>query len=71
MEFLCYLLIPSLAMGILGLYLANKQSKVAKSFQVGDKVVFGGQEGEIIEKTGDITYVLKIEVSGMRLVKKG
>jgi hypothetical protein len=68
MEFL-YLLIPSLIVVIiLSIYLIHIQSKVINELNVGDRIVFDGQEGEILEKDG-IQFTIKIKVSGMRLSK--
>jgi hypothetical protein len=55
---------------IITVYLFNRQKKIIKNFKIGDKIILDGLEGEILEKTSDYNFTVKIEVSGMRLTKK-
>ncbi len=57
-------------LGIITVYLFNRQKKIIKNFKIGDKIILDGLEGEILEKTSDYNFTVKIEVSGMRLTKK-
>ncbi len=57
-------------LGIITVYLFNRQKKIIKNFKIGDKIILDGLEGEILEKTSDYNFIVKIEVSGMRLTKK-
>jgi len=56
-------------LGIITVYLFNRQKKIIKNFKIGDKIILDGLEGEILE-TSDYNFIVKIEVSGMRLTKK-
>lgn len=48
-------------------FLAKKQAKFADTLKPGDKVYFGEHIAEIVEKGEGNKWLIKTEVSGMRL----
>lgn len=51
-------------------YLFQKQLKLIDKFKIGDKIIYHGQEAEILDITQDGKFVIKTVVSGMLLSKK-
>jgi hypothetical protein len=70
MEMIIFVSTVTFILGIITVYLFNRQKKIIKNFKIGDKIILDGLEGEILEKTSDYNFTVKIEVSGMRLTKK-
>jgi hypothetical protein len=70
MEMIIFVSTVTFILGIITVYLFNRQKKIIKNFKIGDKIILDGLEGEILEKTSDYNFIVKIEVSGMRLTKK-
>ena len=67
------IIIVSILTPILGLttaYLFNRQRKIVDNLKIGDKITIDGMDGEILEKISDNNFIVKIEVSGMRISKK-
>ena len=67
------IIIVSILTPILGLttaYLFNRQRKIVDNLKIGDKITIDGMDGEILEKISDNNFIVKIEVSGMRIVKR-
>ncbi len=70
MEIIIIVSILTLIFGLTTAYLFNKQRKVVDSLKVGDKITIDGMDGEILEKKSDNSFIVKIEVPGMRISKK-
>jgi hypothetical protein len=70
MEMIIFVSVLSLIFSIFTIYLFNKQKKIVEKLKVGDKITLDGFEGEILEKRGDNNFIIKVEVSGMRLTKR-
>jgi len=70
MEIIIIVSILTLIFGLTTAYLFNKQRKVVDSLKVGDKITVDGMDGEILEKKSDNSFVVKIEVLGMRISKR-
>ena len=70
MEIIITVSILTLIFGLTTVYLFNKQRKVVDSLKVGDKVTVDGMDGVILEKKSDNSFVVKIEVLGMRISKR-
>jgi preprotein translocase subunit YajC len=70
MEIIITVSILTLIFGLTTVYLFNKQRKVVDSLKVGDKVTVDGMDGEILEKKSDNSFVVKVEVIGMRISKR-
>jgi uncharacterized protein YkvS len=70
MEIIIIVSILTLIFGLTTVYLFNKQRKVVDSLKVGDKITVDGMDGEILEKKSDNSFVVKIEVIGMRISKR-
>ena len=51
------------------LYLYKKQLKVVEELKIGDKIVYQGCPGEILDKTPEGKFIIKIEASGLMIVK--
>lgn len=62
--------ILTLILGLTTAYLFNRQRKIVDSLKIGDKITIDGMDGEILEKISDNNFIVKIEVSGMRISKK-
>jgi hypothetical protein len=71
MEMIIFVSLMSLIFGIVTIYLFNRQKNIAEHLKVGDKVSIDGLEGEIVEKGLDGKFIVKVEVSGMRISKRG
>jgi hypothetical protein len=70
MEIIIIVSVLSLIFGLVIVYLFNKQRKIVDSLKVGDKITIDGMDGEILEKSSDNSFVVKLEVSGMRISKR-
>jgi uncharacterized protein YkvS len=70
MEIIIIVSILTLIFGLTTAYLFNKQRKVVDSLKVGDKISIDGMDGEILEKISDNNFIVKVEVSGMKIVKR-
>ena len=70
MELIIFVSVLSLIFSIFTIYFFNKQKKIVEKLKVGDKITLDGFEGEILEKRGDNNFIIKVEVSGMRLTKR-
>ncbi len=70
MEMIIFVSVLSLIFSIFTIYLFNKQKKIVEKLKVGDKITLDGFEGEILEKKSDNNFIIKVEVSGMRLTKR-
>jgi uncharacterized protein YkvS len=70
MEIIIIVSILTLIFGLTTAYLFNKQRKIVDSLKVGDKISIDGMDGEILEKISDNNFIVKVEVSGMRIVKR-
>jgi|688.fasta_scaffold1300489_2 hypothetical protein len=70
MEIIIIVSILTLIFGLTTAYLFNKQRKIVDSLKVGDKITVDGMDGEILEKKSDNSFVVKIEVIGMRISKR-
>ena len=57
-------------LGLTTAYLFNRQRKIVDNLKIGDKITIDGMDGEILEKISDNNFIVKIEVSGMRIVKR-
>lgn len=70
MEIIIIVSILTLILGLTTAYLFNRQRKIVDSLKIGDKITIDGMDGEILEKISDNNFIVKIEVSGMRISKK-
>jgi uncharacterized protein YkvS len=70
MEIIIIVSILTLIFGLTTAYLFNKQRKVVDTLKVGDKISIDGMDGEILEKISDNNFIVKVEVSGMKIVKR-
>jgi uncharacterized protein YkvS len=70
MEIIITVSILTLIFGLTTAYLFNKQRKIVDSLKVGDKISIDGMDGEILEKISDNNFIVKVEVSGMKIVKR-
>ncbi len=70
MEIIIIVSILTLIFGLSTAYLFNKQRKIVDTLKVGDKIIIDGMDGEILEKKSDNSFIVKIEVPGMRISKK-
>ena len=70
MEMIIFISVLSLIFSIFTIYLFNKQKKIVEKLKVGDKITLDGFDGEILEKKSDNNFIIKVEVSGMRLTKR-
>jgi hypothetical protein len=70
MEIIIIVSILTLIFGLTTAYLFNKQRKIVDSLKVGDKISIDGMDGEILEKISDNNFIVKVEVSGMKIVKR-
>ena len=70
MEIIIIVSILTLILGLTTAYLFNRQKKIVDSLKIGDKITIDGMDGEILEKISDNNFIVKIEVSGMRIVKR-
>jgi len=70
MEIIIIVSILTLILGLTTAYLFNRQRKIVDSLKIGDKITIDGMDGEILEKISDNNFIVKIEVSGMRIVKR-
>ncbi len=70
MEVIIIVSVLSLIFGLVIVYLFNKQRKIVDSLKVGDKITIDGMDGEILEKSSDNSFVVKLEVPGMRISKR-
>lgn len=70
MEMIIFVSVLSLIFSLFTIYLFNKQKKIVEKLKVGDKITLDGFEGEILEKKSDNNFIIKVEVSGMRLTKR-
>ena len=70
MEIIIIVSILTLILGLTTAYLFNRQRKIVDSLKIGDKITIDGMNGEILEKISDNNFIVKIEVSGMRIVKR-
>jgi uncharacterized protein YkvS len=70
MEIIIIVSILTLIFGLTTAYLFNKQRKVVDSLKVGDKISIDGMDGEILEKISDNNFIVKVEVSGVKIVKR-
>lgn len=70
MEIIIIVSVLSLIFGLVIVYLFNKQRKIVDSLKVGDKITIDGMDGEILEKSSDNSFVVKLEVPGMRISKR-
>lgn len=70
MEIIIIVSILTLILGLTTAFLFNRQRKIVDSLKIGDKITIDGMDGEILEKISDNNFVVKIEVSGMRISKK-
>ena len=67
MTTIIFVSIMTLLFGLTTVYFFNKQKSIADHLKVGDKITIDGMDGEILEKSSDGKFIVKIEVSGMRL----
>ena len=70
MEIIIIVSILTLILGLTTAYLFNRQRKIVDNLKIGDKITIDGMDGEILEKISDNNFIVKIEVSGMRIVKR-
>ena len=70
MEIIITVSILTLIFGLTTAYLFNKQRKIVDSLKVGDKISIDVMDGEILEKISDNNFIVKVEVSGMKIVKR-
>jgi preprotein translocase subunit YajC len=70
MEMIIFVSTISLIFGLFVIYSFNKQKKLVKELKIGDDVFIDGLRGQIIEIKPDNNFVIKVEVSGLRLSKK-
>lgn len=70
MEMIIFVSVLSLIFSLFTIYLFNKQKKIVEKLKVGDKITLDGFDGEILEKKSDNNFIIKVEVSGMRLTKR-
>lgn len=70
MEMIIFVSSMSLIFGLITAYLFNKQKNIVEHLKVGDKISIDGLDGEILEKVTDNKFIVKLEVSGMRISKR-
>jgi Na+-transporting NADH:ubiquinone oxidoreductase subunit NqrF len=70
MEIIIIVSVLTLIFGLVTVYLFNKQRKIVDRLKAGDKITIDGMDGEILEKSSDNSFVVKLEVPGMRISKR-
>jgi preprotein translocase subunit YajC len=64
----CIILLVALVVAALSYFLLLKQEKYVETLKPGTSISYDGANGEILDKIDDNTFIVRLEVKGMKLV---